>query len=180
MPPAPAGFRCEAEFITEDEERALIEDIAKLPLQPYRHEVDGKVYEGKRRVYNYGLSAQAGEQNEPFPDWLIPLRDKAASWAGHAGEDLVQAHLIEYSPGTPIGWHRDAPPYKEVIGISLNNPCRFILRRRTGKGAFDKFETIAEPRSIYLLSGPARSEWEHGIPPVKDLRYSITFRTLPK
>jgi alkylated DNA repair dioxygenase AlkB len=105
------------------------------------------------------------------------IRIRAAKWAGFQPDDLIQAHIIKYETGAPIGWHRDAPPYNAVIGISLNTPCRFQMRHRKADGSFDRFETIAEPRSIYLLSGPARSNWQHGIPPVSDLRYSITFRT---
>ena len=37
---------------------------------------------------------------------------------------------------------------------------------------------IVEPRSAYLLRGPSRTEWEHSIPAVDALRYSITFRSL--
>jgi alkylated DNA repair dioxygenase AlkB len=33
-------------------------------------------------------------------------------------------------------------------------------------------------RSAYLLRGPSRTEWEHSIPAVDELRYSITFRNL--
>jgi hypothetical protein len=35
-----------------------------------------------------------------------------------------------------------------------------------------------EPRSAYFLSGPARWEWEHSIPPLEQLRYSLTFRNI--
>ena len=85
--------------------------------------------------------------------------------------------LTEYPPGAPIGWHRDAPPFGDVIGISLLSACRFRFRRgRTG--AWETTEVQLMPRSIYLLTGPARTEWEHCIPAVSALRYSITFRTL--
>lgn len=42
----------------------------------------------------------------------------------------------------------------------------------------ERASVIAEPGSAYVLSGPARSEWEHSIPPVDQLRYSITFREI--
>ncbi|MBV9159339.1 MAG: alpha-ketoglutarate-dependent dioxygenase AlkB [Candidatus Kaiserbacteria bacterium] len=171
--PEPQGFKYQKEFITREEERMLIEHVAALPLAPYQHEVEGQVYEGKRRVYNYG------EENEPFPDWLQPLREKVAAFAGHRRDELVQAHLIEYSPGAPIGWHRDSPPYEKVVGVSLLSPCRFQLRRKRADGKFDRFEITAEPRSIYVMAGESRSVWQHGIPPVEHLRYSITFRTNP-
>jgi alkylated DNA repair dioxygenase AlkB len=34
-----------------------------------------------------------------------------------------------------------------------------------------------QPRSIYLLRGPARWEWQHSVSATRSLRYSITFRT---
>ena len=85
--------------------------------------------------------------------------------------------VTEYEPGAPIGWHRDRPQFEDVIGISLASPCTFRFRRKKGAG-WERASFIAEPRSAYLLRGPARTEWQHSIPPVEALRYSITFRTL--
>jgi alkylated DNA repair dioxygenase AlkB len=39
-------------------------------------------------------------------------------------------------------------------------------------------EVTLEPRSAYMLTGDARTKWQHQIPPVKELRYSLTFRSL--
>jgi alkylated DNA repair dioxygenase AlkB len=36
----------------------------------------------------------------------------------------------------------------------------------------------AAPRSLYMMDGEARSQWEHSIPPVEARRHSITFRTM--
>ena len=35
-----------------------------------------------------------------------------------------------------------------------------------------------EPRSVYLLRGPSRTEWEHSIPAVTHVCYSLTFRNV--
>ncbi|MEA2805569.1 MAG: hypothetical protein QOE49_5664, partial [Rhodospirillaceae bacterium] len=32
------------------------------------------------------------------------------------------------------------------------------------------------PRSAYVLRGPSRRDWEHSIPPLGELRFSVTFR----
>ena len=85
--------------------------------------------------------------------------------------------VTEYSAGAAIGWHRDKQEFGEIIGVSLLSPCTFRLRRAKGKG-WERVNLTAEPRSAYLMSGPSRSEWEHSIPPVDALRYSITFRNL--
>jgi alkylated DNA repair dioxygenase AlkB len=51
------------------------------------------------------------------------------------------------------------------------------LRRRTA-GGFERVSQTLEPRPAYGLQGPSRTEWEHSIPAVDDLRYSITFRNI--
>jgi alkylated DNA repair dioxygenase AlkB len=92
-------------------------------------------------------------------------------------EALVEALVQRYPPGSTIGWHRDAPAFGIVVGISLLGPARLRFqrgrreRRRT-------WELQLEPRSGYVLSGDARRSWEHSIPATKELRYSVTFRTL--
>jgi alkylated DNA repair dioxygenase AlkB len=94
-----------------------------------------------------------------------------------APEALQQALVTEYSPGAGIGWHRDKPVFGQGVGISLLAPCVFRFRRAAGE-KWERVNLVTAPRSAYLLSGPARSVWEHSIPPVSALRYSITFRTL--
>jgi alkylated DNA repair dioxygenase AlkB len=89
---------------------------------------------------------------------------------------LQQALVTEYAPGAGIGWHRDKAMFGDVIGLSLLSPCIFRLRRRAGPRRWERASVTAEPRSAYLLRGASRTEWEHSIPPVAELRYSITFR----
>jgi alkylated DNA repair dioxygenase AlkB len=174
-PELPEGFRYRPDLITADEERDLIERIRALPLKPF--EFQG--YTGKRRVVSYGWKYDFNERKlEPkddIPDFLLPVREKAAAFAGILPTDLQQALVTEYDVGAPIGWHKDKAVFGDVIGISLLSAAPFRLRRQVG----DKWERItitAEPRSVYLLRGPSRTEWEHSIPPVDALRYSVTFR----
>jgi alkylated DNA repair dioxygenase AlkB len=113
----------------------------------------------------------------PIPDWLLPLRDKAGQWAGLAPERLEHVLLTEYEPGAAIGWHRDRSAFGDVVGVSLLAPARLRFRRKAG-AKWERRALLVEPRSAYLLTGPARSEWEHSIPAAEALRYSITFRTM--
>ena len=83
--------------------------------------------------------------------------------------------MTEYRPGASIGWHKDKAVFGEVIGVSLLAPCLFRLRRKTGT-TWQRASLTVEPRSAYLLKGPSRTDWEHSIPGVESLRYSITFR----
>jgi len=110
-----------------------------------------------------------------MPAFLLSVRERAASFAQLSPEQLQQVLLTEYKSGVQIGWHKDRSVFGEVVGISLLSPCTFRLRRKVG-GKWQRASIVAEPRSAYLLSGPARNEWEHSIPAVEALRYSITFR----
>ncbi|TWO67820.1 alpha-ketoglutarate-dependent dioxygenase AlkB [Caenimonas sedimenti] len=175
----PPGLRYEADFLSPAEEAALVARIEQLPLAPMRYQQ----YTARRRVVSYGgqydFSAQKLEAAEPLPDWLAPLCRRAAGWAGLAPGAFTQALVAEYQPGTPLGWHRDVPDFEDVVGISLLNAATLRFRpypHETGSKARSlKLEVL--PRSIYLLHGPARWEWQHHVPPTKALRYSITLRT---
>jgi len=176
--PAPEGFRYAPELVPREEEADLVERIRELPLKEF--EFHG--YLGKRRVVYFGWQYSYGDRTlnaaPEIPGFLAPLRQRAAAFAGLAAEDLVHAMATEYRPGTAIGWHRDKAAFGEVIGVSLHSACLFRLRRKTGVGKWERYSVLAEPRSAYLLRGAARSEWQHSIPAVAGLRYSVTFRSL--
>jgi alkylated DNA repair dioxygenase AlkB len=113
----------------------------------------------------------------PIPNFLMPLWDKVAEFASRPASAFAQVLINEYREGAGIGWHRDKPQFEEVAGVSLLAPCSFRLRRKNG-AKWDRKTIVVEPRSAYLMTGPARTQWEHSIPPVSAHRYSITFRTL--
>ena len=137
----------------------------------------------RRRVIQYGwkysFESFRMTQGPELPECLEPVRDRAAQFVGIAPADLSEALVTEYSPGAAIGWHRDAPGFGTVVGVSLLSSCRFRFRRGTTR-AWETTELLLRPRSIYVLAGPARSGWQHSIPAVGELRYSITFRTMTK
>jgi alkylated DNA repair protein (DNA oxidative demethylase) len=135
----------------------------------------------RRRVahfgWRYGYATWRIEPGPPLPDFLGPLRLRAAALAGGKPSDLAEVLVTEYPAGAAIGWHRDAPQFGDVVGVSLVAPCRLRFRRGAGGGAAT-CEIALAPRSAYLLRGAARWAWQHSIPAVKALRYSVTFRTL--
>jgi len=171
----PEGFRYEPDLITEHEERELLEQVRALPFREF--EFQG--YVGKRRVVSFGWQYDFNERTlreaDDIPAFLLSLRDTAAGFADMSSSQLQQVLVTEYDAGAGIGWHRDKAMFGEVIGISLVSACRFRLRRKVGT-TWERAAIIAEPRSAYLLSGPSRTEWEHSIPEVDTLRYSVTFR----
>jgi alkylated DNA repair dioxygenase AlkB len=176
-PDLPEGLAYAPELIDVAEERALAGRMAELPFKAF--EFQG--YLGHRRTVSFGwhykFDGSGLQESEPMPDWLLPLRDRAAAWAGLAGEALEHVLLTEYAPGAGIGWHRDRPVFEDVVGLSLLAPARLRFRRKAGE-KWERKALVAEPRSAYLLRGPAREEWQHSIAAMEELRYSITFRSL--
>lgn len=175
--PIPKGFRYQADFISEAEEHVLAKSLSHLPLNPF--EFHGHL--GNRRVVSFGLRYDYGrrevEQADDPPSFLDALRAKVAEFAGRAVQDFHQIGINEYRPGAGIGWHRDKPHFGDVIGVSLLSPAKMRFRKRDKK-AWTRASQLLDPRSVYILTGESREVWEHSIPPVSSLRYSITFRTL--
>jgi alkylated DNA repair dioxygenase AlkB len=174
--PLPSGFLYAPDFLTESEERDLLVTIGTLPFEAFNFHG----YIAKRRIVEYGWEYDFGKRKatstQPIPEYLAPVRERAAAFAGLPIEQLVEAVVTEYPPGAPIGWHRDVPQFEVVIGISLSSQSR--MRFKPYKAAGKIVSQILEPRSIYVLRGPARWEYQHSIPAVEAVRYSITFRTL--
>ena len=176
-PPLPAGFVYRENVVAAAEERMLVGEIVKLPLKPF--EFHGHL--GNRRVVSFGwrydYGARAVQPAAPIPSFLLALREHAARFAGLAPEALAQILVTEYAEGAGIGWHRDKAEFADVIAVSLGAPCTLRFRRNDGIG-WQRATQGVNPRSAYLLRGPARSEWEHSIPALEALRYSVTFRNL--
>jgi alkylated DNA repair dioxygenase AlkB len=174
----PEGFRYAPELITPEEEVELLARIGELPFREF--EFHG--YKGKRRIVSFGwhydFGAHTLRKAEDIPRFLLDLRMVAAQFAGMEPSALQHVLVTEYGAGAGIGWHRDKAVFGIVVGISLLSPCVFRLRRSIGARRWDRVSLIAEPRSGYILSGPVREEWEHSIPPVNALRYSVTFRNM--
>jgi alkylated DNA repair dioxygenase AlkB len=167
----------EEEFLTPAEEQALAESIAALTFQNF--EMHGVV--AKRRVAHFGLdyayNSRAVKPGLELPDYLLSLREKVGAWTQEEPERFEEVLVTEYQSGAGIGWHRDAPQFGMVAGVSLLAACRFKLRPLREAGGPPMELTLA-PRSVYSLAGSVRWQWQHHIPATKALRYSVTFRTL--
>lgn len=175
----PSGFEYRADFIDRTEEAALVAAIETLDLAPYEF----RGVQARRRVISFGFQhdyqTRRLERASELPAFLSSLRAKAASFARLPVDDFAQALVSEYTGGTPIGWHRDREHYGKIVGVSLLSPATLRLRRRVADH-WERASQILQARSIYLLDGDARTLWQHSIPGVSALRYSITFRTMKK
>jgi alkylated DNA repair dioxygenase AlkB len=171
------GLEYRDEVITQEEECALVERLEVEDLTPFRFQG----WFGNRKTKSFGWRYDFDDASfaptDPIPDWLGPLRDKAADFARLQPADFVHVLLARYDRGAGIGWHRDRDVFENVVGISLHAHETLRFRRRTA-GGFIRTSLEVAPRSAYLLSGEARWEWEHRITPGEQLRFSITFRTL--
>ena len=173
------GLALTEDVVSPAEEADLAARIDASGLAPFRFQG----WEGKRltRSFGYAYDFARGrlDQAPPIPDWLLPLRVRAAALAGLEPEALRQALLIRYDPGAAIGWHRDRPQFATVAGLSLGSPAVLRLRRRAGS-RFERRTLPLPPRSLYVLADEARHGWEHSIAPGEALRFSITFRSLAR
>lgn len=181
-PALPPGLAFVPAFIDADEERELMSMAVSLPLNEARY----KQYTARRRVHAWGTRYDFGEGRlrpgdlADLPPPLQRLRQRLAAWAGVAADDLAHVMVAEYRPGTPLGWHRDAPGYELIAGVSLGGVARLRFRpwppEQPSQG--DVIALDLAPRSAYSMRGTARWGWQHSIPPVPALRYSVTMRTL--
>lgn len=179
-PELPEGFTYIPDFITEEEELHLVTLIRKYPLKPMIFQG----FEAKRKVmsfgYDYHFDQRTLTAGIAMPDEFLTVIRKAGIQLNIPAERFAKVLLTEYDTGTVINWHRDAPPFEKIAGISLLSDCTFKLRpydkAKQTRSAVRSF--TAERRSLYLMEGEARQDWEHSIAPVKSLRYSITIRTL--
>ena len=179
----PDGFVYHPNFISEAEEQELIREIQKLHLTPFKY----YQFTGKRRTASFGWQYEFGTSEittaPDMPAFLLPVRTRAGNLFNIDPNNLIQASIIEYSTGSPIGWHRDIRHFGVVVGISLGAACRMRFRKynRVRSKNLNRDEILSielQPRAIYLMSGASREIWQHSIPPVKELRYSIMMRTL--
>jgi alkylated DNA repair dioxygenase AlkB len=173
----PQGLRYEPGFLSEEEERFLIDAFSSLRLAPFQF----GAFEGKWRVASFGFRYDFLDHRlhsaQPPPEFIQPFKTRAEAFGALAPDAVRHILFTEYETGAGIGWHRDKAAFDVVIGISLGSACPFRFRRKE-RSRWERFTLDAAPRSVYLIGGEARSLWEHSIPPVEAPRWSITLRTM--
>jgi alkylated DNA repair dioxygenase AlkB len=174
----PPGLTYHADFLSGADELELLEGIATLSLRaaPY------KAYMARRRIASFGamydFTHQRLDPAPALPAFLLPLRARVAAALDVAADELAHGLVTQYAPGTPLGWHRDTPEFDSVAGVSLAGWCEMRWRRYPPRVGGPVLRLAVAPRSLYLIRGEARWGWQHSVAPTRELRYSITFRTL--
>jgi alkylated DNA repair protein (DNA oxidative demethylase) len=177
IPEPPPGLVYRPAFLTDAEQAELLGVLDALDFRPIV--MKGQTARRTARHYGLGYDYEARgplEPTEPIPPWLAGLQERSAALAERPAEELVEALVQRYPAGATIGWHRDAPMFGVVVGVSLGSACRMRFQR-TVAGERSVREIVLDPGSAYVLTGQARWSWQHSIPPTPALRYSVTFRT---
>jgi alkylated DNA repair dioxygenase AlkB len=179
-PTYPEGFSYQENFITPEEENELCKQIETIELHPF----DFQGYKANRRVasfgYDYSFDNRTLQKGKEIPTAFQPLISRVSSHLAIPAENFSELLITEYPERSVINWHRDAPPFDIIAGISLLADCTFRLRPQE-KSKQVRAAVISIPvarRSLYVIRGAARTDWQHSITPVKQSRYSITLRTL--
>jgi alkylated DNA repair dioxygenase AlkB len=178
----PEGFIYHENFISAEEEQQLVNEIKKIEL----HTFIFQGHEAKRKVasfgYDYSFTDGTLKKGKDIPEVFHSLIKKVAHKLSLPEEEIAELLVTEYPVGSVINWHRDAPPFDLIAGISLLADCNFRLRPYEKEKQI-RSNTISynvKRRSLYVMKDEARSQWQHSIAAVKHLRYSITLRTLKK
>jgi alkylated DNA repair dioxygenase AlkB len=176
----PEGFYYLPNFLSVQEESALVKSIQNITL----HTFTFQGFEAKRKVasfgFDYSFDHRQLKKGRPIPSAFLPLIRKVSTCLSIVETDFVEVLVTEYPAGSVINWHRDAPPFDIIVGISLEEDCVFKLRPydKNKQGKKSVVSVPVQRRSLYVLKGEAREAWQHSIAPVKNTRYSITLRTL--
>jgi alkylated DNA repair dioxygenase AlkB len=181
-PELPEGFIYKPQIISHQEEQSLVRATEQLNFAA----VKMRDVVAKRRVAHFGRSYEyetaALTSAPPVPEFLLPLRQRVAEFAERDPEEFAEVLVTDYPPGAPIGWHRDAPAFDMIVGVSLLSECKMKFRpwpvEKLPSKRTKPLTQILQPRSAYILRGPSRNRWQHHIPAGKERRLSITFRTL--
>jgi alkylated DNA repair dioxygenase AlkB len=179
-PILPAGFSYHENFLTIEEEQRLCKEILKMNLHTFLFQG----FEAKRKVasfgYDWSFEKRILSKGKDIPSVFDSLINKVAAYLQIDRNQFAELLVTEYPIGSVINWHRDAPPFDIIAGISLASDCIFKLRPhdKSKQGRGSVISLPVRRRSLYIMQGPARSEWQHSITPVREIRYSITLRTL--
>lgn len=178
----PSGAALIDQFVSAEREAELLSRVDNAPwLQDLRRWVQHYGWRYDYKARRVTPDARLGA----LPDWLEPeIGTLGGRGLFDPGPDQVIVN--EYEPGQGIAPHVDCVPCFGPIIASLSLGGRVEMRfENIATG--DQRETLLPPRSLLVLTGPARYEWRHTIPARKSdvidgrrvgrkRRISLTFR----
>ena len=179
-PAFPEGFAYYPHFLNSNEEEGLLKAISNIEL----HSFNFHGYEAKRKVasfgYDWSFEKRSLSKGKEIPSAFHSIIKKVTAHLSTKEIAIAELLVTEYPVGSVINWHRDAPPFDIIIGISLLSDCVFRLRPydKTKQKRNKLISFPVQRCSLYIIQGKSRSEWEHSIAAVKEKRYSITLKTL--
>ena len=170
----PPGFRMTTEIMTPEFEREIVAVIDSLEMTAYPQPDLGRRY---TRAYGWGYDSRTYElvPADPLPVELEPLRHVAAEFAGVGADDLEHCMISRFEPGAMIPWLRMRPIWNHLVGMPLGSAAPMEFRRSPEDAIV---RVSAEPRSMYLLTGEARADYEHRFPATPHHRWCLWFRDL--
>ncbi len=172
------GFTLISDFITAEQESALINELDRQPWL-----ID---YQRKLQYFGYRNELESPYDLVEFPLAFPPLIKELSEEIIHRKiMDLQPDQVIinEYLPGQGIRPHKDRDYFEnQICGVNLGSGC--VMRFTKGKETVD-FEVPR--RSLYIMQDDARKKWNHSIPPrkkdvingettMRGRRISVTYR----
>jgi alkylated DNA repair dioxygenase AlkB len=160
------GFTLVEDFITTDEEAAILAEIPRKAHDRRRKERNAVFRYGKRHIYTSDFVSK----HVPTSILKIGRRLKEQGCLPAIPSCIT---VNQYHQGQIIKPHYDDPKCGPVITVlSLLAPAtiRFYHSQHPSR----VFEL--PPRSISFMQGESRLSWQHGVDPVPAERYSIVFR----
>src|SRR5688500_16739753 len=117
-PVLPEGFSYSPSFLTKEEEQQLLQLIAGIEL----HTFVFQGYEAKRKAASFGFDwsfeKRMLSKGKEIPAGFRSLIEKVAQAVSMKPEEFAELLVLEYPVGAVINWHRDAPPFGLIAGIS--------------------------------------------------------------
>jgi len=174
--PVPAAAYYIADFISEEEEEAILNKVETAPKARWR-----QLTHRRLQTWPSDLVKDTLLDARPLPDWLeepvvsrllsIPLPDgKPNIFAGSPHGRPNHVLINEYPPNTGIMPHKDGSAYYPVVcTVSLGSSLCLNLYKSKDDGALDPepvWRILQEPRSLLITTADLYSEYLHGIEPI--------------
>lgn len=157
-----------ADFITEDQEAYLLQQIANSPKPKWK-------FLNNRSLQNYGgVPHPKGMIREDIPRWLQNCVDTVSQLDLYDNPKIVPNHVLvnQYKPGQGIMPHTDGPLYFPVIAtvsLGCNTLINFFKSNNNGEAQEKRdFSLYLERRSLLVLKDDLYTGYLHGIDEVDE------------